>query len=121
LRLSLEQVPVFLSGLAFIFYGIDCISSEKMSTEFKRFGIARFRLLTGLLEILGGLGQLIGLQWRGILVFSSIGLSILMLLGVLTRVRVGDPFQKMIPAFLLLGLNVWISLFHAYSVLGRHS
>ncbi|HUU94439.1 MAG TPA: hypothetical protein VM487_01770, partial [Phycisphaerae bacterium] len=51
------------SGGAFLLYGASCLVSDHMRSEFVRFGLNRFRLLTGVLEVLGGAGLLIGLAW----------------------------------------------------------
>jgi hypothetical protein len=76
-----------------------------MRDEFERFGVAKFRLLTGILEILGAIGTLIGLLWTPLFIFSTLGLGTLMLLGVITRIRVKDPVSQMLPAFILMSLN----------------
>jgi hypothetical protein len=76
-----------------------------MRDEFERFGMARFRLLTGILEILGAIGTLVGLWWMPLFIFSTLGLGTLMLLGLVTRMRLKDPVLQMLPAFLLMAVN----------------
>jgi len=51
------------TGAAFVIYGISCLGSEQMRAEFRRFGLERFRVLTGALEVLGGAGLVGGLLW----------------------------------------------------------
>jgi hypothetical protein len=79
-----------------------------MVEEFKRYKMEKFRKLTGYLEVLGGSGLLIGLYFSPIYFLSSAGLFLLMLLGVVTRIRVRDPFLEMIPAILLLIINLYL-------------
>jgi hypothetical protein len=99
-----------LSGVAFVGYGLSCLFAPAMEREFKRFGLARFRILTGALEVLGGLGLLLGLWYLPLLAAAAGGLAVLMLLGVVVRVRVGDGVWLTLPAFALLLVNGWLAL-----------
>ena len=80
-----------------------------MRGEFERFGMAKFRIITGILEILGALGTLLGLFCAPLFIFSTLGLGTLMLLGVVTRIRVKDPVLQMLPAFILMVVNFWLA------------
>ena len=81
-----------------------------MEDEFKRYGFSKFRLLTGYLELLGAIGIIVGLYLIPfIYIFSTIGLSLLMALGIWTRFRVKDPWYQIIPAISLFILNVFLS------------
>ncbi len=97
-----------ISGLVFLFYGIVCCFSVQMKNEFKRFGLPKFAMLTGVLEILGGLGLLVGLKVPFVLLLSSGGLGLLMLLGVGVRIKVKDSVLLSTPAFVLMLLNFYI-------------
>ena len=44
------EIARALSAIAFLFYGIVCISSARMEVEFARYGLARFRNLVGVVE-----------------------------------------------------------------------
>lgn len=79
-----------------------------MKNEFKRFEIEKLGLLTIILEILGALGLLIGLYYKPILLFSSGGLALLMLFGLLVRIKTKDSFWVSIPALFYMGLNAYI-------------
>lgn len=70
----------------------------------------RFRTLTGYLEFAGGTGLLVGLYYPLLLVISSLGLAILMLLGTLIRIRTRDPWVEILPAFFLMLINTYIFL-----------
>ena len=97
------------NSTAFLVYGLLCIFTKYMVKEFKEFGLSKYRVLTGLLEICGGVGSLIGHFWSPHLyIFSTFGLTLLMLLGVYARVRVGQPWQKSIQALIFFFLNAFL-------------
>lgn len=77
-----------LSIASFAGYGTSCLLSKRMGAEFERFGLARFRLLTGALQLAGSLGLVAGFFSHTLLLLSAGGLATLMLLGVFVRVRV---------------------------------
>ena len=81
-----------------------------MEREFTRFGLAHLRVLTGSLEVLGGVGLLVGLKWPPALWLSSGGLALLMLCGVSVRVSVGDSLLQTLPALALMLLNLYLLL-----------
>ena len=80
-----------------------------MVAEFERYGVAQFRTLIGYLELIGGLGQIIGYYYSQILFTSaSIGLLTLMFLAIILRARLRDPFIQIIPAGLLFLINFYL-------------
>jgi len=99
---------VLVSAVLFLVYGILCLFSNGMQEEFERYGLSRFRRLTGALEVLGGAGLLVGLLVTEVMLVASGGLALLMLLGVIARIRVRDPLLQMLPAIVLLVMNVFI-------------
>jgi hypothetical protein len=102
------QFAVGLSIVLFLYYGLRCLFSDAMADEFERFGIPRFRKLTGSLEVLGALGLLVGQVVSPLVVVASGGLALLMALGVMIRVRVRDSLVDMLPAIVLMLLNLYI-------------
>jgi hypothetical protein len=102
------SAAVLISAAVFLIYGALCLFSNGMEEEFARYGLSRFRRLTGALEVLGGIGLLVGLLVPEILLVASGGLALLMLLGVIARVRVRDPLLEMLPAVVLLVMNAFI-------------
>ena len=58
------EIARALSAVAFLFYGIVCVSTSHMKVEFERYGLARFRVLVGVLECLGGHWGLSGIAHR---------------------------------------------------------
>ena len=110
----LNTALVLLSALSFLMYGVVCLTSVKMKNEFKKFGLEKFATLTGILEICGGIGLLVGLKFETMLIISSGGLSLLMLFGLAFRFKSGDRLLNFVPAFLFMILNGYlfvISLF----------
>lgn len=87
-----------LTGLSFLVFGSGCFFSARMRKEFQRYGLGRFRLLTGGLQVAGGLGLLLG-AWSDHIGFAaSLGLAVLMLMGVGVRRKIGDTWLQTIPA-----------------------
>ena len=93
----------------FLVYGLLCLFADGMVEEFERYGLARFRRLTGALEVLGATGLAAGYLFPALSVVSAGGLAILMLLGLLVRWRVRDPLIQMAPAAFLLIVNAFIA------------
>jgi small basic protein len=60
------------------------------------------------LECLGALGLLAGHFNRPLLIAAAAGLALLMLLGIATRVRIGDSLVQMLPAAVLLAMNAFV-------------
>ncbi len=98
------------SAIAFIVYGVLCLSSLSMVDDFRRFGLEHLRILTGLLEVLGGTGLLVGLKWRPALLFASGGLALLMLIAFAIRLRVKDSVLLSLPSAMFMSLNAYILL-----------
>jgi hypothetical protein len=102
------RIAFVLSVVLFLSYGVSCLFMGAMVEEFARYDLTRFRRLVGLLEVLGALG-LLGSLVVPLLVFpSTAGLALLMALGVITRVRVRDPWTDAIPAGVLMGINLFL-------------
>ncbi|MBG6112111.1 putative membrane protein [Flavobacterium sp. CG_23.5] len=108
--MRLLQVLILFSSLSFLAYGVAYFTTSKMKEEFIRFGLRRFGTLTAVLEILGGLGLLVGLMSNIMLLISSGGLALLMFLGVIVRLKIKDGLWASSPALFYCGLNLYIFL-----------
>ncbi len=97
-----------LSIGAFLFYGAACLVTPRMILEFERYGLARFRRLVGALQLLGAFGLLAGFAFRPLLIAAAGGLSLLMLLGVATRIRIRDSLLQTLPALVFFALNGFV-------------
>ena len=102
------EILILLSGISFLLYGIAYFTSPHMKSEFVRFGLAKFGIITAVLEILGATGLLVGLLNNSILLISSGGLALLMFLGFLARLRVKDSLWVSLPAVLFMAVNAYI-------------
>lgn len=108
-----------LSIAAFLFYGLVCLTSESMVAEFERFRLSGLQTLTGSLEVLGALGLLLGYRYPPLTAVSSGGLALLMVLGVLARFRIHDPWTAMLPAIALFLVNAFVFALSFRGALGQ--
>jgi len=106
--MSLLSWLTLFSSASFVIYGVSYFYSPNVKNEFKRFGLEQFGMLTAVLEITGGIGLLMGFFSMPILLISSGGLALLMLLGFFTRLRVKDSLLVSLPAFTFMVLNAYI-------------
>lgn len=106
--MNLLIICVLLSSFSFIFYAVSYFVGSHMKNEFKRFNLEKLGLLVIILEILGALGLLAGIWYKPLLLISSAGLALLMLLGVLVRFNLKDSLWITIPALFYMGLNATI-------------
>ena len=81
-----------------------------MESEFTRFGLENLRIVTGLLEVLGGLGLLVGFKWPFALWVSAGGLFLLMLFGLGVRAKMRDGFLQSLSALVLMTVHLYILL-----------
>jgi hypothetical protein len=79
-----------------------------MKDEFKRFNLEQLGLLIVVLEFLGAMGLLVGLKFNPILTISSFGLALLMLFGLVVRIRLKDSIWISLPALFYMVLNTYI-------------
>jgi hypothetical protein len=100
-----------LSVTVFLTFGVWCLFAGGMREDFDRFGLSRFRILTGALEVAGALGLVAGYFISGLAAASGIGLAMLMTIGLITRVRQRDTIPQMLPATALIVVNVFIAAY----------
>jgi hypothetical protein len=97
-------------ALSFYVYGISCLVSARMSVEFERYGLAKFRALTGVLQLAGALGLTLGLFGLVPVGFlAATGLSLQMALGVIVRLRIRDSLLQCFPAFFYFCLSGYVA------------
>lgn len=106
--MDLNTLWILLSSLSFFAYVLSYFVSPHMKNEFERFGVQKLGLLTIVLEFLGAAGLLVGLIYLPILLLSSFGLALLMLLAVLFRLKQRDSLWISLPALFFMGLNFYI-------------
>lgn len=99
---------VLISSFSFFAYAFSYFRTPHMKKEFKRFGLEKIGLTTVLLEIIGALGLLVGLKFYFFLMISSLGLALLMLAGLIVRIKLKDSIWISLPAFFYMILNTYI-------------
>ena len=107
-------------GLLFVAIGSMTAAGRKMFVEnFRRFGYPQwFRVVTGTLEVLGGLGLLIGIWLPWLAALASAGLTLVMLGAVSTHLRTREPLQKIaLPVVMgllaiVVAASYWTMLLH---------
>ncbi|MEJ2539101.1 MAG: DoxX family protein [Gemmatimonadota bacterium] len=107
----LYQACVVLSVVLFFYYGTACLVADGMVAEFERFGLSGFRRLTGALELLGAIGLVVGYRVPVVTLVSAGGLTLLMVLGTVTRIRFRDSVAETMPAAILGLMNLYILLY----------
>ena len=95
-----------LTAIAFLVYGPCCVLSGHMVLEFERYRLARFRKITGYLQILGAVGLLVGFLFIPVAgLIAALGLSIQMLLGFGVRLLIRDSLLQCLPSFSFMLIN----------------
>lgn len=102
------EVAQGVSIVAFAWYGLGCFFSREMVAEFERYRVPQLRTLTGMLQVGGSLGMLLGYFYLPLLRLSAAGFALMMFFAVVTRLRIRDPLYAAIPAFSLFALNTFI-------------
>lgn len=112
--MDFPTLATYFSGISFLFFGIACQVSPRMKSEFIRYGYDRQRSLTGILQILGGLGLLLGYFYSPWLAaFSAGGLGLMMVVGFGVRLQIRDSFLQTLPALSYAVLNLYLSFYYA--------
>jgi hypothetical protein len=107
----LKEPIILFSALSFLAYGLGCFTSRHLKKEFIRFGFSAERGVIGLLQICGALG-LIGGLWAPLLgKASASGLALMMLAGILVRIKIRDGLLKTTPAVLYFLVNAYLVFF----------
>ena len=109
--MDLFRLLLIFTSASFLFYGVNCLRSCHIKKEFKRFGISdRNRKLTGILQLLGACGLLLGMTFAVIGLLSAFGLFLLMLLGLGVRIKVRDGLIKSFPALFFMLISLYLFL-----------
>jgi uncharacterized membrane protein YphA (DoxX/SURF4 family) len=108
---------LWFSAVSFLLYGIGCFTSPYMKEEFVRYGIPQLRKLIGVLQLLGSLGIIVGFRLEYLQTLSTLGICLLMLFGVITRIVIKDGLKKTLPALFYCLLNGYLCFKLALSFL----
>jgi len=112
-KTTMIYFPIIFAIASFLFFGSSCLLFPRMRTEFQRYGIPQFRVVTGVLQILGAIGLLVGfyVAWLGLA--SSIGLFLLMSAGVVVRRWIKDSWLQSIPAIFYMLLSASLAVYYS--------
>jgi hypothetical protein len=100
---------VLFTAFSFLYYGLACLISPRLRIEFERFGLPEYRMLTGFLQLLGSLGIILGLIFPLLGTLASAGLTLLMVAGFITRIKIKDTFIETLPSFFFMLINGYIT------------
>jgi len=103
--MDLNIIILVFSALSFIFYGITSFFSKRMVSEYARWGYSNQRILLGCMQLLGGIGLLVGLTNSVLLCVASFLLTFMMITAVLVRIKIKDSLINMFPAVFYTVLN----------------
>ncbi|MDG2491226.1 MAG: hypothetical protein P8M60_00525 [Flavobacteriaceae bacterium] len=98
----------YFSGMSFLGFGLSCFLNPAIKKEFDRYGLSKYRTTTGFFQLIGAFGILITDHNLTLWNISSLGLSVLMLLGFIVRIRLKDNFIQSFPSFFYMLLNGYI-------------
>ena len=110
MAIDFSTICVLVSSFSFFGYVLSYFISPHMKSEFKRFNLERLGLIIILFQFLGATGLLVGLVYHPILIISSLGLFLQMLLGLIVRIKLKDDLWISLPAFFFMILNGYIFL-----------
>ena len=79
-----------------------------MKQEFIRYCLQKIGLFVIILQSIGAVGLIIGFKYPPILLISALGLSLLMLAGLIVRLRLKDSLSAYFPALFYMLLNAYI-------------
>jgi len=103
--MDLNLIVLLFSAVSFIFYGISSFFSRRMLSEYARWGYKDQRILLGCLQLIGGLGLLVGLTNAVLLSVASFLLTFMMITAVFVRIKIKDNIFQMFPAILYTVVN----------------
>jgi hypothetical protein len=108
MNLVLNLALILFSAVSFLGFGAACLSSSRMKLEFERYRLGRWRPLIGTLQLIAAISLLVGFSEPLLGQSAAAGLSLMMLTGVVVRIRIHDTFLQMLPAIAYCLLNAYL-------------
>ena len=99
---------ILFSAFSFIIYGYSSFMSNRMISEYSRWGFADQRKIIGFFQLLGGIGLLVGIKVNILLFITSLSFIIMMLFAIIVRIKIKDGIVETLPAITYLFLNFMI-------------
>ncbi len=103
-------VLALVSGLSFLHYGYEILFRPRLQEEFSRYGMPGVRTFVGVMEMAGGAAVMLGLAFAPLGALAAAGLTVLMILGLILRIRLRDAPRLMVPAAVLGALNAVLAV-----------
>lgn len=97
-------------AISFMGYGVSCLVTDHMVREFERYGLPRYRVLTGLLQLMAAVGLIAGFRFPLLGALAAGGLALQMLLGFGVRLKIRDRFLLCLPALVYLVISAWLGM-----------
>tara|TARA_Y100000768_G_scaffold120788_1_gene89250 strand:+ start:471 stop:725 length:255 start_codon:yes stop_codon:yes gene_type:complete len=79
-----------------------------MKSEYARWGYNNQRKIVGSLQLLGGIGLILGLQINILLITTSFCFIMMMTMAIFIRVKIKDNITDVLPAITYLFLSILI-------------
>jgi putative oxidoreductase len=101
-----------LLGLVFLMAAFGKISGQKMHVDsFTKWGFPQwFRVMTGLVELVGAVGFIVGIWTNSWAAVAGLLLAITMLIAMLVHVKIKDPLKDTFPSIVLFILSLVVLL-----------
>lgn len=103
--MTIELSILLFSAVSFIIYGVSSFYSKRMISEYLRWGCQNYRALIASLQLLAGVGLLIGIVYPLMLILVSSLLTLMMLVAIFVRIRINDTLVNTLPAVFYAVLN----------------
>ena len=82
-----------------------------MSREFQRYGLGKWRPVIGILQLMGAAGLILGYFYIPVLsIIAAAGLSLLMILGFIVRLKIKDNVVQSAPSIFYAVINAYIAI-----------
>ena len=108
-KMSLLFFTQIFCSISFLAYGSCCLMTQHMKREFQRYGIPRYRTVTGILQICAALGLVLGLWFPFIGGIAAAGLALQMASGLYVRITIHDSLLQSSPAAGYMLLCAWMA------------
>jgi len=105
--MNLTLVVIF-TAVSFIIYGYSSFISRRMISEYARWGYNNQRKIVGSLQLLGGIGLILGLKINVLLITTSFCFIMMMTMAIFIRVKIKDNITDVLPAITYLFLSILI-------------
>lgn len=106
-------LQVFL-GIMFLILGLlSLIGLKQKKQNFNHLRVPSFfRIVTGIVQLIGGIGSFIGISSPFIAVLANIWIIMMMIVALVLHFRIKEHFAKKVPALIVCFSSLMILIFH---------